>query len=66
MPVTSSESPESNVGVSQMMKNSFEFYTAKFLTNSENVLHTIKKLEELGVAAYAFKCSPWEAEAGGL
>lgn len=49
-----------------MMKNSFEFYTAKLLINSKNVLHTIKKMEELGVVAYAFNCSPWEAEAGAL
>lgn len=49
-----------------MMKNHLEFYTAKFLINSKNVPHTIKKMEELGVMAYAFNCSPWEAEAGGL
>lgn len=48
------------------MKNSFKFYTAKLLINSKNVLHTITKMEELGVVAYAFNCSPWEAEAGGL
>lgn len=62
--VTSSGSSESSAGVSQIMKNSFEFYTAKFLINSKNVLQAVKKMEKLGVAAYAFNCSPWEAEAG--
>jgi hypothetical protein len=33
--------------------------------HSKNVIHTIERIQELGMMAYAFKHSPWEAEAGG-